>query len=561
VSGSRERRAIVVAAALVVEGILTVRVGFASFELRQGVLALLSGWIVGGAGLLAWVRAPSSRTGPLLIVVAAAWSLASLQRTSIELLDDIAGLLGLVYAAVLAHTILAFPTGRLPGTVMAVLVVATYAASLVPLPTGAILVGATLAIGLALGSMVSRPGSILGRPAAASGLLFAAALVFGTVVPWLSTGGSALDMRPAIEIALAIVAITLSAVLVNTSDRRLHVTDLVVELGPEAGGNLARQLAAAVGDRTLEVGYWLADQGRYVDATGREVVIPAPGSGRGMTLINRAGRPVALLTHDPATSADPGVRSAIARAAELSAANARLQAGVRTQLVEVDASRRRLLDAVDEERRELRTRLSDDLGPRLASLEAALAEAGPGLDGDDGALDAIGQLRETRREVVELADGLRPRALDERGLAGALDDLARRSPLPVEVEIDTVVDSSPASQTAVYFVCSEALANAAKHADASSIAVRLRRVNEDLVLEIEDDGIGGADARRGSGLQGLRDRVEALGGSLAIASDPGQGTRLVASVPAGHEPAPPSRESDGAGRGQAPTTGSWSRPG
>jgi signal transduction histidine kinase len=339
---------------------------------------------------------------------------------------------------------------------------------------------------------------------------------------------------------------------VNAFERRLHVADIVIELGSRGGGGLARQLAAAVGDETLEVGYWLADQGRYVDANGREVARQRPGSGRGMTLIDRAGRPVALLTHDPATIADPGVRSAIARAADLSAANARLQAEVTTQLVEVSASRRRLVDAADEQRRELRTRLSVDLEPRLANLDA-LAQAGPGLDGD-GALDAIAQLRETRREVAELVDGLGPRALDEHGLAGALGELAARSPLPVDVQFDAVVDASPAGQVALYFVFSEALANAAKHAGAASIHVRLLSLKEFVVLEVEDDGIGGADARRGTGLQGLHDRVEAVGGSLSITSRPGQGTRLVATVPAEHGSAPSSGEGDGAEQGHGRLT-------
>ena len=551
---SRERRALVVAGLLVAEGIVSVRVGFAPFEVRQAVLVLLTGWIVGAAGLLAWVRAPSSHTGPILVVVSATWYLASLQGTSISFLDSVGDLLGLAYAAAVVQAVLTFPTGRLRGIVTTIAVGAAYVLSLVTPPLGAVLVATTLALGLALGLLAGeRPGSNVDRPARATGLFFALVLGAAAVIPWLPTRGAALDTHPALEIALAIVAIFLSTALVNASDRRLRVTDLVVDLGREGGGGLARELAAAVGDPTLEVGYWLAEQGRYVDATGREVVVPAARSGRGMTLIERAGRPVALLTHDLETSADPGVRSAIARAAELSAANARLQAEVRTQLVEVDASRRRLLDAADEERRQIRTHLNEDLGPLLADLDAALAEAGPGLDEEDSTDSAIEELRETRREMAELAEGLHPRALEERGLARALQDLATRSPTPVDVQICDPIDGPLANQAALYFVCSEAMTNAVKHSAATLITVRLRRSGDNLEIAIEDDGEGGADIRRGTGLQGLRDRVEAHGGSLSISSRAGHGTSLVARVPAGHGSAP-SPGGEGAGRGQGRIT-------
>lgn len=548
-AGSRESRAIVVAALLVAAGIAMVRLGFGAFEPRGAILALLTGWIVGASGLVACVRAPSSRTGSLLVLAAVAWYVANLQRTSIPLLDDVAGPLHLVYAAILVQAILTFPDGRRSGTLPAILVVAAYVVSVLPSPTGAILVAATLLLGLAAASLVRVPArSHTGWPAVV-GLLFALTLSIATAIPWVMPGGSALDPRPAIEIALAITAASLSAATVRASERRLRVIDLVVELGREGSGGLARQLASAVGDPTLEVAYALGDEGSYVDATGREVALPAPGSGRSMTRIDQAGRPVAVLIHDPATSADPRVRSAIARAAELSGANARLQAEVRTQLVDVAASRRRLVEAADEERRVLRTRLTGDLEPRLDDLEAALVDGGLEPDDAPSAMGPLAQLRETRREMTEIADGLHPRALEEQGLAGALQELVGRSPVPVHVRIDAPIDGSPASQAAVYFVCSEALTNAAKHAAASSISILLRRSGGDLVVEIEDDGVGGADPRRGTGLQGLRDRVEALGGSLWIAGRPGHGTRLVASVPGGDGSAPPPPGDDGAGRG------------
>ena len=232
-AGSRELRAIVVAAVLVAAGIAMVRLGFGAFELRAGILALLTGWIVGASGLVAWVRAPSSRTGPLLVVAAAAWYVANLQRTSIPLLDDVAGPLHLVYAAILAQAILTFPDGRRPGILPAILVAAVYGTSVLPSPIGAILVAATLLVSLGVVSLVRVPARSPAGWRAVPGLLFAATLGLATAVPWLVPGGSALDPRPAIEIAIAITAASLSVATVRASERPLRVTDLVVELGRE----------------------------------------------------------------------------------------------------------------------------------------------------------------------------------------------------------------------------------------------------------------------------------------------------------------------------------------
>jgi signal transduction histidine kinase len=553
-AGSREARAIAVAALLVAVGVVMVRLGFGSFELRSAILALLTGWIMGASGLRAWIREPSSRTGLLLVAAAAAWYLANLQRTSIPLLDDVAGVLRLAYAAILVHAILAFPSGHLRSSLSSMLILAAYSTSLLPSPAGGILIAVLVAIGVVSGLLARvRAHAPPGWPPLV-GLPFALVLGAASALPWVVSGGSALDTRPALEVAMAIVAVSLSASIVIASERLQRVTDLVVELGGAGVGGLAGPLAVAIGDPTLEVGFWLADQNRYVDPTGREIVLPAPGSGRGMTPIDRAGRPVAVLIHDAETTADPGVRSSIARAADLSGANARLQAEVQTQLVDVAASRRRLLEAADEERRVLRTRLDEDLGTLFTDLEAALVDAGLGSDCPASTAGPVVQLRETRREMAEIANGLHPGALDTLGLAGALRALAGRSRVPVRMQIDTSIDGTPASQAALYFVCSETLTNAAKHAGATSISVRLTQSDGNLLLTIEDDGIGGADPRRGTGLLGLRDRLEALGGTLSIASRASHGTRVVAAVPAGQGSAPPPTEGNGAVRGQRRVT-------
>jgi signal transduction histidine kinase len=528
--GAREWRAAVAAAALVVGGLVMLRLGFGPFELRAGVLALMAGWIVGAAGLIAWLRAPAGTIGPLLVAAAVAWALANLQRTPFGLVNDLAAPLKLLYAAILGHAVLDLsdkPRRRAPWIAIGI----AYAAGLLPQPGSGIVVSAALVVGLgsvSIDRLGSRSASAL---ASIAGVVFAATLGVSTAARWLMPGFAAVDHRPAVEIAFIIAGLSVSATAVRAAQRGLRVTDLVVDLGGETGGVVARQLASALGDPTLEVAFALEDGSRFVDAAGRAVTLPAPGSGRAVTMINHGGRPVAALVHDPATGAAAGVRSAITRAAELAGANAALQAQVQHQLADVGASRRRLLDAADEERRSLRAQLDGDLGHRLDDLEASLAD--PPTDADRVAVaSAVGQLGEARLEMAAIAEGIHPRLVEQLGIAGAVSELARRSAVPVEVTVGPAVDGDLASQAALYFVCSEALANAAKHAGATSIAVRLARTDDRLVVEIEDDGVGGADPARGTGLAGLRDRIEALGGSLRVGDRAGHGTRIAASVPA-----------------------------
>jgi signal transduction histidine kinase len=134
-------------------------------------------------------------------------------------------------------------------------------------------------------------------------------------------------------------------------------------------------------------------------------------------------------------------------------------------------------------------------------------------------------------DLQEISRGIHPAILSKGGLAPALQALAHRSAIPVDLKITAGVRLAEPIEVAAYFVASEALANAAKHSDATRVDVSLEQRERSLVLSIRDDGVGGADAARGSGLVGLTDRVEALGGSLRVDSRPGEGTQIVAQLP------------------------------
>jgi signal transduction histidine kinase len=275
-----------------------------------------------------------------------------------------------------------------------------------------------------------------------------------------------------------------------------------------------------------------------VDAAGRAVALPEVGSRR-VTIVEEQGRTVAALIHDPAVLEDPALTAALAEAAALASSNAGLQAEVRDQLAELDASRRRLLAAADDERRRLEQRLRE-------TTERGLEELLPELRGAErAALDpeqrqALIRIREqlgqSLADLRRLAAGLHPRELSQGGLAAALQALAARSPVEVELELAVPDGLPPEVERAAYFVCSESLANVVKHAAASRAVVAVAAADGRLRVEVADDGRGGASLDRGSGLRGLADRVEALRGMLLIDNPPGKGTRVVCELPLRESP-------------------------
>ena len=293
-------------------------------------------------------------------------------------------------------------------------------------------------------------------------------------------------------------------------------------------------LARALGDPSLQVGYWLPEVAAYVDTGGDPIDLPPRASGRSVLRIDRGEQAIAVLIHDPAVLDDPELEEAVASVARLAAANARLRAEVRGQLSEVEASRLRLLRSRDAERRRLEQRLRDGAERRLLDLQRTLAFAAaravPGSEATMRVAQAEDQLTHALAELRELARGLHPRALRDLGLAGALAALAEQSPVPVELAL-SIDGLSEEVGAAVYFVCSESLANVSKYASASRVSLRVAATASCVEVEVCDNGSGGADARRGSGLRGLSDRVESLGGMLRVESRAGHGSSVFAVLP------------------------------
>jgi len=300
---------------------------------------------------------------------------------------------------------------------------------------------------------------------------------------------------------------------------------------PEATGDM---LARALGDPRLELLFWLPAGELHVDATGR-VVDPPSGGDRVRTPVRRGPFPLATVVHDPALAERPDLLDSVIEAAGLAIEIARLRVEVRRQLAEVEESRARIVTAGYEERRRLERDLHDGAQQRLVSIGLALRHLQgqlPAASAEAGAIDAtVSELSRAIEELRELARGVRPAGLDD-GLGPALRGLASRSRLRASVEAtdDRFEDRV---ETAAYFVASEALANAAKHASASTVAVSAARETGSLVVSVRDDGIGGAVPGLGSGLAGITDRIAALGGSVTVTSPEGEGTVVRAELPCG----------------------------
>jgi len=342
------------------------------------------------------------------------------------------------------------------------------------------------------------------------------------------------ELRAVLEIAIPIVFVW---GLLSTRLARSAMGDLVMDLErPLPPGELRASLAHALDDPSLALVYALDAGARWIDADGRSIPAPAATAGppaRAVTLVERKGRSLAALVHDPAL--DEGLVRAAAAAAGIAIENERLQAEVRAQLEEVRASRQRIVEAGDRERQRVERNLHDGAQQRLVTLSLAISmlRGREGLDPSTAAgLDeSYAELKLAIRELRELARGIHPAILSEEGLGAAVETLAGRCSVPVELQVRLDGRLPEPVEATAYFVVSETLTNVAKYADASTARVSIARRNGSLLVEVADDGVGGADLEHGSGLRGLSDRVSAVGGTLSVASDEGLGTTVRAEIP------------------------------
>ncbi len=449
------------------------------------LLELLVGASLVGCGIVSWEARPENRIGRIMVATGFAWFAAELVEASPAWLNTIGMTIQSVWVIGLVWLLLAFPSGRLKGRLDRWLIgVGTFAVSLQLLAMldgnkaglrcagcatnllqvfhnnqeamkwlglqrliGAVLLPIIIAV---LVKRWVRAGPAQRRadaPVLIAGSVTLAALCV-TVV--LDLFGDPLSSRPATVYftSMALVPIAIVFVFLQRRLARGQVAGLVVELGrPSAALDLREALARALGDRTLELAYWFAAEKCYVDGAGAPIRLPDVDSGRRSTFVERDGQPIAVLLHDPALEENSELVQSVCAAASLALENERLQAELRARLAELQASRARLVEATDAERRRIERDLHDGTQQRLVSIAMSLGLLEAKLPGEAGTVQPL--VHETREalalalaELRELTHGINPPLLTERGLAAALEELGRRAALPTRLHL--ALDQRPA---------------------------------------------------------------------------------------------------------------------
>jgi signal transduction histidine kinase len=502
---------------------------------------LAAGLALIGCGLAAWSGRPESRVGVLLILTGVAWFVGTLARSDIAAVAALGAAVLTLHRGLLFHAILTYPGGRLSGGRLIAAVVALGYGYAVIVPVAQDDVATIIMVLLVLAAAGARyvraagPQRQVRRTAVAAAAVVAVPLAAGSVALLLGSDTYAGPVLWGYQAALVLVAAGFLADLRYGRWGQAAVTRLVVDLGqPGESGTLTARLARALGDPGLVMAYWVPDANGYFDEAGNPVVLPDPGTGRAVTVLEHHSERIAALVHDAALLGEPGLAGGVASAAAMAVSNVRLRADVRRQVTELEASRRRLVEARDAQRQDLQQELAEGVARRLQLVRDLLAPA-RGNDvpaaGDRGGLrDVVRELDLAEAELQELAAGIHPALLTGQGLGPALAALAGRSPVPVRLSV--VPGRLPAvMEAAAYFTCSEALANVAKYAHASGVTITVARGDRALRVVVTDDGTGGADLARGSGLVGLKDRAEALGGRLMVTSPAGAGTTIEVQIP------------------------------
>jgi signal transduction histidine kinase len=347
------------------------------------------------------------------------------------------------------------------------------------------------------------------------------------------------ELRLLHALSLLAVPVAFAGAALRRRLERGVVADVVVGLSGAATADEVRaRLRTALRDPSLDVLYWVPEESSYVDTAGRLVAdAPEHDTADRHVLPVRAsdGGRLALVLGDPSLRRHGRPAAAAVSAAGLALENARLQAGIRAQLEQVRASRARIVEAGLAERRRLERDLHDGAQQRLLALTMQLGAVRTAVADEPtrSLVDAARKdLREAVAELRDLARGLHPAVLSQAGLGPALESVAERLPVPVSLDVPSE-RFDPTVESAAYFLACEAMTNAAKYADAASVRVCVRALPDRLLVEVRDDGVGGASVAPGGGLAGLQDRVAALGGSLALDSPAGSGTRITASIPCG----------------------------
>jgi signal transduction histidine kinase len=533
-------------------------------------LTVAIGWSFVGSGLVVWAREEENPLGVLMVALGLVWLAGAALGEVGSAFGAWLGFIALNGAvAMFVHMLVEFPSGRLESRGERLLVAAAYAdlvllaplwlaargdapprdgnaGLLRPEPFVSSLGGLPLVIALLLGAALAwvlwrrwywatrHARHTLGLVLLTGGASLLLLLVAGIVDRSFPDAGRALGW--AAFTAFGAFPLAVLAGILRSRLERASVAELVHELETaRTPGALSNALRRSLGDPTLRLAYWVSETRGFVDLNGRPFELPWEGSSQVATMVERDGRRVAAIVHDASLRDAPELLKAVTSAASLALENERLHAELRARVDDLRESRARIVQAGDAARRRLERNLHDGAQQRLVSMSLQLRLLDSKLRNDPTeAVPLVEQVREelmaALEELRELARGIHPAVLSDRGLGPALEVVANRSSVPVKLSAPDE-RLPPPVEAAIYYVVSEALTNVAKYAQASNVTVEVARTDGRAVLAVADDGIGGADPERGSGLRGLADRIAALDGRLHVDSSPSGGTRIYAEIP------------------------------
>jgi signal transduction histidine kinase len=572
--------AIAAAGALVLSvetGLVATAEGFADRTLWVVLVLVIGGGFL-AVGLFAWYRRPENRVGTLMVATAFAWFVAVLARTESDLLWTVGQAFSNAFVAVAIHLLLAFPTGRIGSRGDRIGLAITYAVAAFGY------IPALLFLDPALAGCASCPDNLIliedsssfartwldGLDAVGAAILLW--VVHRLFARWRAASPPTRRAITPLFLAGALLMLVLASLLLidllrvsedvqddlyyaalvpfglmpylflaSLARARMLRGGAVSELIASIGGRveaveLRDALARALNDPSLELAYWIPESESYVNAEGRRIDLERATAGRAHSDVLLDGRPVAALIHDPLLNDEPELIDAVGAAATLALEKERLAAALRAKVEALRESRARMLAFGLAERRRLERDLHDGAQQRLVSLALDLRLARTSVREDPERAEALldgaaEELAAALEELRELARGIHPAVLSDRGLDPAVEAIASRTPIPVEIIGKVGERLAEPAEIAAYFVVSEALTNVVKYANANGASVRVERDNGRLIVEVADDGVGGADPGRGSGLRGLGDRIAALGGLLEVESPPGAGTTVRARIP------------------------------
>jgi signal transduction histidine kinase len=537
----------------------------------------VTGWAFIGTGIFAWLREPDNRFGPLMMAVGFSACVAAL-RVSTESWVFIFGLLFITSQwALLYHMLFAFPGGSLRSSLERLLVAGMYLNSLVmhPVqvlfqdttrighPANPLLIEAESDLSMTLSRvrfwfalpLIAALLVILARRCAAASrstrrvltpVFVSGGLVMALLGVWYAAMLAHLDqgfvdgLENARYIVLATVPFAfLAGLLQSRVAGATTVSEVVARLGDPSvrRAGICHALSEALEGTSLEISYWDSDRDGYVNAAGDRVEVPPQRSNRVVTPLETGDKPTAVLIYDTSRDDERELVRAVAAAAALSLENERLATELRANVEELSASRARIVESGDAARRRLERDLHDGAQQRLVSLALSLrlaqSKVEPGSEAARDLESARRELDQALEELLELARGIHPSVLSDRGLDAALEGLAIRASLPVELTSTPGGRLPERVESAAYFVVAEALTNVVKYSEADHAAVKVTRANGQVLVEVSDDGVGGADPNNGSGLRGMLDRVSALDGRLEVDSQHGRGTTIRATIPCG----------------------------